>query len=254
MDALFLLAQHPEGLPLGEIARELHVKPPTAHNLLRTLASRGFVERLRDPVRYRLGGGLLDLAATHWRALLPYRGQEAVTRLARRFPSAVMTLAQFVGREVVAMLRASPERPEWAERGAYQTMHPYGTASALVFQAFWTEEQRAAYRQWHPFWEHGAHLWRDIEAVDEFLEQVRQRGHAVPDQLNKPVWPAAVPVFSPGGGPAAALGIAIPLDEADRATRREVLETLKEAAGELTHAGPGRPLQEEPEHVDSRTG
>ena len=78
--------------------------------------------------------------------------------------------------------------------------------------------------------------------------------YAAPDLPGKGVWPAAVPIFSPEGGPAAALGVAVPLSEANRATRREVLKALKEAAGELAHAGPGRPHVEEPEHVDSRTG
>ena len=45
LDLVEMLADHPEGLHLNDIAAKSGLKKPTAHNLLRTLCARGFAAR-----------------------------------------------------------------------------------------------------------------------------------------------------------------------------------------------------------------
>ena len=62
MDVIELVAQSERGLSLGEVCNSLKLKQPTAHNLIRTLISRDFVEKTTSPVRYRLGPAVTRLA------------------------------------------------------------------------------------------------------------------------------------------------------------------------------------------------
>ena len=54
IELLYLLADHSAGLSLSEIAVSSGLKKPAVHNLLRTLSSRGFVDR-NEEGRYIIG-------------------------------------------------------------------------------------------------------------------------------------------------------------------------------------------------------
>jgi IclR family acetate operon transcriptional repressor len=234
LDILADLAGRPQGAALSELAERLELKPPTAHRILRTLASRGFVEKSANPVRYRLGPAPLELAAAQWDAGMVAAAEQSLKDLAGRFPHAVLTLSRTVAGQVLCVLRLSPERPGFVERPTGHAMHPYGTASALLFQALWTEEQRAAYRERHPFWQYGAHLWSDERAVDDFLDEVRRIGYAAPGMESKGVWPLATPIFGPGGVLESALGVAVPRGRDSEQERRELVDAALRAAAELS--------------------
>lgn len=250
LDILADLAGRPQGAALSELAERLQLKPPTAHRILRTLASRGFVEKSASPVRYRLGPAPLELAAVQWDAGMVAAAEQNLKGLAGRFPHAVLTLSRAVAGQVLCVLRLSPERPGFVQRPSGHAMHPYGTASALLFQALWTEEQRAAYRERHPFWEYGAHLWSDERAVDGFLEEVRRIGYAAPGMESKGVWPLAAPIFGPGGVLEGALGVAVPRGRDPEEERRELIDAALRAAADLS--ADARPTSREKETADVR--
>src|SRR5882757_6229444 len=62
VDVIELVAQSERGLSVGEVCNSLGLKQPTAHNLIRTLIARDFVEKTTSPVRYRLGPAVTRLA------------------------------------------------------------------------------------------------------------------------------------------------------------------------------------------------
>jgi len=73
LNVLELLATQPDRLvSLGEIADALGLNPATCSNILKTLAGRGYVERLDGRRGYRLGTGALQLGglADHDRRLV----------------------------------------------------------------------------------------------------------------------------------------------------------------------------------------
>ena len=233
LDLLALVAESPEGVSLRDLAERAGLKSPTTHKLIRTLASKGFLERATRPVRYRLGPATLQIADAHWRSALLRRAPAVLESVSRRVESATVTLSQAVGGEVMTLLRIAPERPNWIERHANRVMHPYFTASALVFQAWWTAEERAAYRRTHPFWELGAHIWESEERLDAFLAEVREAGYAAPEFETKGVCPVAAPVFSRKGGLRAAVGASVPTGNADASTRARLIIEATRAAAEL---------------------
>lgn len=212
LDVLQAVARSEEGLSLQEIARVLGVRPSTAHNLVRTLAARRFLTRVDRPVRYRLGPAVFDLAAAHWSRSLVYRAGKVFHSLARQLPRVTWSLAEAIGGEVAITLRLSPERPGFLEQPRNRVMHPYGSASALLFQAYWSDEERQEYRRRHPFPEAGAHLWGDLAQLDRFLDEVRRRGYALPRFREDPLLKVGVPLFSPGGELTATLGASAPVE------------------------------------------
>ncbi|HEX6233190.1 MAG TPA: IclR family transcriptional regulator [Jiangellaceae bacterium] len=87
---LQLLARGSNGLALGDIAASLDLPKGTAHGILRTLRTVGFVQQDRASGMYRLGTALLQLGASHldanelrssainWADSLAARSREAV--------------------------------------------------------------------------------------------------------------------------------------------------------------------------------
>ncbi len=209
LDLLEHVAHAEAGLTLQELAEALGVKPPTAHNLARTLLARRYLVKSERPVRYRLGPAALTLAVAFSSRAVIDRAAETFGELARRFAPVTWSLTEAVGSEVVMVLRAGPERPGFCERPR-RVMHPYGSASAVLFQAFWSDEERRAYRQAHPFWEYGAHVWRTEEEFDRLLAEVRRTGRAEPVFRAEDAHLLAVPVFGPTGELVAAAGARLP--------------------------------------------
>jgi len=198
------LAGAEEGLGLQEIAAVLDVKAPTAHNLLRTLQNRGFVSRRENPVRYVLGPAAVALSEGRQRRGLLRTAGDVLLQVAAKTPG-VFTLAQYQAGEVVAVLRATSERPGVLQRPPHQVMSPYSSASSLAFQAFWSLEERSAYRRRYPFAEYGEGTWRSVDQLEDYLAEARRDMRVVlPKQEMLRV---AIPIFSAGEEIVAVAGV-----------------------------------------------
>ncbi len=206
------LAVADDGLTLQQLGQELDLQPTTVHNLLRTLAARGYVTKLSKPTRYTLGPSVIELAQQHMGRTLQRRAGKAVSAVFAQLRSAArVTYAESVGGEVMLKMRMTAERPGLLERPWNSVMLPYVSASALLFQAYWTESERQAHLQRYPFADYGAHLWQAEERLEEFLAEVRARGYAAPPPDATGLVRVAVPVFLSGNTIAGALGAAINL-------------------------------------------
>ncbi|HAU37578.1 MAG TPA: transcriptional regulator [Phycisphaerales bacterium] len=237
LDILDLIAQFPEGLTVKELAGRMGLRPSTAHNLVRTLAAREYLQKVSHPTRYRLGSALVELTRRRVSHRLHARAAEVLVGLFEKLPCATLVFCESLGGQVVATLRMSPERPGVLERPTGRAVHPYGAASSLVFQAYWPAEQREEFRRAHPFWEHGAHLWKDADSLERFLAGVRQTGHAAPP-CGDGIYRVAAPVFSPAGELLAALGGSIhdPAGAGPDACRL-TMELVTAAAEKLSASG-----------------
>ncbi|RPI60005.1 MAG: hypothetical protein EHM48_07950, partial [Planctomycetaceae bacterium] len=144
---LELAARHPQGLRLSDIAIALSVEPSSAHVLAATLVAGGYLQKTERPVRYFLGPAVLTLAGRYSHRGLLDHAEAVFHDLQKSYPTATLTLAQYIAPEIAVVLRSNPERPGVIERPQERFMHPYGNATSLVFQAFWDDQQRQAYRQ-----------------------------------------------------------------------------------------------------------
>ncbi len=231
---LEIAAQHPDGLRLNDIAAALGVKSSSAHALTTTLLAAGYLQKMSNPTRYFLGPAVLALSGCYTHRGLLERAGEVFRNLRAAYPSATLTLSQYVAPEIVVVLRSSPERPDVIERPRERFMHPYGNAAALVFQALWDEQQRQSYRRTHPFWESGTHHWPSLEQLDAALQGVRNTGLCAPDWPARTAAPFAAGVFDAGGSLAAVLGLSLPREEPSTADRQGIGAALLAAAGALS--------------------
>ena len=228
------IARSESGLSLQELSRRVGLKPTTVHNLVRTLVSQGFVEKVPRPVRYRVGSAVEDLAGLRKSGLLLGRVPAAMTDLFNVLGDATTVFAQVVGGDIRKVMRIIRERPGILEHPQDVSLHPYVSASALLFQSLWMEEERVAYRKRYPFWEYGAHAWGTEERFDAEMEATRLRGFAFVDIEKTGVYTMASPITGAGGQVLAAIGATIPLETADEPRRRQLNIEVIKAAGVLS--------------------
>ncbi|MGB7160357.1 MAG: helix-turn-helix domain-containing protein [Tepidisphaeraceae bacterium] len=237
VDVIELVAQSERGLSLGEVCNTLGLKQPTAHNLIRTLIARDFVEKTTSPVRYRLGPAVARLADERQNHSLVRQASLMMNDLFERFRTllpprfgpqeeATLSFSQYIGGEVVMLLRLRMQHPGVLERPKH-VMSAYQSAAPLAFQAFWSPEELEDYHGRHPFLDQGAPIWKTRERLDIFLSRARQLGYVQP-----PIFPAgqfrvAVPIFGDGHRLVGVLGAGIWLKTVITDTRRLVREMIE---------------------------
>lgn len=234
LDVLQIIGRAESGVRLSEVAHELGVQAPTVHNLVRTLAERGFVSKGTDK-KLRLGPAVLELAQFYRDRVLIREASGILQQLVTAVPGAVVTFAEVVGADIQLAMRISPDRPNVLQTVQGQSFSAYANASGLVIHAFADDALRADIRDHQPFHEFGAHLWNDLSTLEEFLEDVRAKGYAIPPFPGQESLRIAAPVRSADRRVTAALGVSRRKD--DSLTSKETLriqQCLLEAAANLT--------------------
>ncbi len=253
---LDLVARSENGMALRDIREAMGLKASTAHNLLRTMVASGYLDKVTGPIRYRLGGAVLDLVHEYGDNALVNRASEVLPELYEQlrgilnldpsvlgpheklnnssFESAdwTITLGRAVGAECMMVLRVSPERPKILER-PNKVLHPYGSAVTLAFQAYWSQSERDAYRLRHPFWRLGEPRWGTEEKLDDFLAEVRRKGYSIPDIHGPEILRLAVPVFGPGHEILAVLGAGRWKKSMSDQDRQKYIAMVKAAAARI---------------------
>ena len=159
LDLIELLAARPEGAHLNDLAEAAGLKKPTAHNLLRTLAARGFAAR-DDAGRYVVGPALAAAAENAKRSDRVKLAETALLDLAGRFGGHVVTVATLTPTAVSCELRTSPDMPGVVQHPAGRDFMPYSSVSAIVLQAANPQEARPL-ETLYPFEEYGVGIWGD---------------------------------------------------------------------------------------------
>ncbi len=229
------LAAADDGLALNELCMRTSLKAPTVHNLLRTLASRGYVVKAGSPVRYAVGPALQTLARRATRDRLQQAAERELRTLAAAFPEARLSWVTFATGEPVMRLRIAPGTPDAVERPHSAPLSPYASASAIALQAFGDPETVAEFRRRHPFWEQGATLWQTPEKLDAALKGFRAAACVTLKLRGEDLCKLAAPIFADAGTFVAVLGAALP-DTAKEAERNKLLRQLRTAAQRLTHS------------------
>ncbi len=174
LDLVELLADHPEGLHLNDLAAQTGLKKPTPHNLLRTRVSRGFAAR-DEAGRYTAGPALAAAAETIRRGARTKRLEAALLALSRKFPDHVLTVAALTPSAVRCVLRISPDQPGVVQHPENREFMPYSSASAIVVQAA-DRQAVQSLELLYPFDEYGAGLWGTVENFAAELEEVAHDG------------------------------------------------------------------------------
>lgn len=235
-EILQLVSASEGGITLKQLSLALKLKPQTLHNLARTLVTRRLLEKLDHPPRYRLGEALFEMVARHHDHELKRKASDAVHEIAARLPQATVVLAQGIGGEIQVLARMSPERPGVMEQPQHHVLGAYASSSALVFQAFWTEEDRNNFRRRYPFEEYGAGLWQSEATLDRYLDEVRHKGYALLPPADRAQLRVAFPIFGAGNELRAVLGASVPASDslAQPAGYAQVVKAVKDAVQHLS--------------------
>ena len=170
LELVELLASHPEGAHLNDLAEATGLKKPTLHNLLRTLCARGFADR-DDTGRYIAGPALVAAADRVRRSGRGKLAEAALLELAGRFEGHVLTVATLTPTVVKCELRVSPDMPGVVQHPVGRDFAPYSSVSAIVLQAANPQEARGL-ETLYPFEEYGVGIWGDAARFSEVRGEV----------------------------------------------------------------------------------
>ncbi len=247
---LFAVAGADEGRSIAQIAAATGLRENTAYKFIRTLEQEKLLKRREHPLRFLLGPAIAELKRLDDdRRLLSLAGRVLV-RAQARMPDANLVLLEAEGPDTYQRLGVFAERPGVLARRRDFKIEPYLKASSLLFLAFAPEPVAREFFQRHPFARHGARHWKNRDALDAFLAEVRRSGHAQPafpdlDDARRAIFRLAVPVFDADRAVVAAVGGFIS-DEVPRARKLRLLRLCKETAAEIA-AGLKTPAAPDPQ-------
>ncbi len=227
LDILRVVGAAGNGIRLNEVAATMNLNVTTTHNLVRTLAARGFVEK-NGPQLY-LGPAVPQLGDLFHNSSITRQAEGAMRRLANVLPDAVVTFGRPSGSEIVVTRRLSPDQPGRLQKPSDRTFNLYANASGLLCLAMLDEERLEPILVRYPFVEFGAHLWRDQARLDEFLDTVRLEEYAALPFDDRGRFRVAAPVFGGGGELAACLGVCMHTDGKAKVKKQMLNELVKAA-------------------------
>jgi IclR family acetate operon transcriptional repressor len=176
------LAEHPKGVELDQLARELELPKSSAHRALATLRRAGFAEH-DEGGDYRLGLELVRLVfAFHGDLDRPRLVEPALAALAARFGETAH-YAELDGSEVVYLAKVTPGESGvqmTSQIGGRNPAHCTGVGKALLAAALPDREAVDAYvAQYGPLVRRTERTLVEAGALAAELEVTRARGYAL---------------------------------------------------------------------------
>jgi DNA-binding IclR family transcriptional regulator len=244
LDILEMVAGTGGRLSLNYLALATNLNIKTTHNLLRTLVHRGYLTKTSSPPVYKLGPVLEALPQQHalWanEVLLPSVGKSM--KLAKK-AGAIVTVNGYAGGEVLCRFVAKPWGGEVVTSVCYANLPAYGTA--LVHQAFMSEQDLSDYRSAHPMDDKSLTYWKSPDMVDRLLKRIRTERHVA--FAKDGVFRVAAPVLAADGGIAASMSLTRALAGMAPGDARRCVDLLRQTTRELSsrlverYAQAGRP-------------
>ncbi|HRE28289.1 MAG TPA: IclR family transcriptional regulator [Anaerolineales bacterium] len=212
LDVFELLVQHPDGLALSQICTALDVPKSSAHALLRTLVSRGYLRVGRRERTYRLGPALFEIGSAYLSSTdLVSDGQVIVSEIARTCDETVH-LAVLDGSDVLYLVKEEGTRTVRMVSAVGKRFPAYGTGVGKVLLSFLSDDDLA---QRFPT---GANLpaltprtITDPQTLRAELATIRARGYAFDHEESTPgLCCVAAPVYGATGGVVAGVSVSVP--------------------------------------------
>jgi DNA-binding IclR family transcriptional regulator len=226
-----LIAHSRDGLTVQQIAESLYLKRPTVHNLVKTLADEGVLERVTESARFRVGASVLKWAALASAQSLHALAMHAMRGIHGRLPQAHLLLAEPRGDLLVTSLHMDPRRPNIVQRPPWDLPHPYGSVVALVFMAFADPVARTQFCRRHAFREYASGFWESETELAAFLEEVRRQGFCVRSGGVYQNLRVAAPVYGTGHELVGQFAGYVELADADHLRDTLINEVTTAAAG-----------------------
>jgi DNA-binding IclR family transcriptional regulator len=212
LDIFELLAHHPDGISLSQIAAELHIPKSSAHGLLSTLSSRGYLREGRQERTYRLGVRLFELGSGYMAGTdLLADGQEIVREMARACDETVH-LAILSGDEVLYVAKEEGTNTVRMVSAVGRRFPAYGTGVGKMLLSCLSEtELDKLYPPHRPLPPITPNTITDAQSFRRELAECRRRGYAIDLEESTPgLCCIAAPVFGSDGSEVAAISVSVP--------------------------------------------
>ncbi len=184
LDILEILAKEGSTLSLKEITERSGLARPTAHRLLQTLMTRGYVEQ--DSTRaYSIGRAALALAGSMLSRLEPARAARPPLERLRQLTPETIHFAVLAGSDAVYVEKIDGRRAYRMASEIGQHMPLHCTAIGKAILAFLTPERRAELLRGPELQRRTANTITKPEALELELAEVRRRGFAIDDEENE---------------------------------------------------------------------
>lgn len=212
LDIFELLAHHRDGMSLSEISTELAIPKSSAHGLLATLLSRGYLRPGRSDRTYRLGARLFELGSSYMAgADLLSEGQEVVRETARACDETVH-LAILDGDEVLYIAKEEGTNTIRMVSAVGRRFPAYGTGvGKMLLSALPPAEVDRLYPPDKRLAPITPRTITDPVAFRRELADIRERGYATDDEESTPgLCCIAAPVFDSHDDVVAAISVSVP--------------------------------------------
>ncbi len=235
LDVLGLIARRGEPVPAAAVARDLGLPRSSVYHLLAVLVERGYVRHLPEERRYGLGLAAYELGSA-------YQRQAPLERMARGLMDRLVDvcghnahLAVLHGGDVLYVVeQRAPGRPLLVTDVGVRLPAPLTATGLAMLSALPAAQVRALFPDRTALVHRDGRGPRSTTELRSWLQQVRQRGHAVEDGLVTPgLGSVAVAVLDANDYPVAAVAVTYSQADVDDAARERLVHAVRQAAGAL---------------------
>ena len=208
---LEVLARHPEGIGVTDLARKVGLNKTTAYRLLATMQGLGYVRRSQAGSNYTLGWRIADLASFLLEGTeLIFIAREPLRKLSRLTREAVH-LGVLEGNEVVYVSKIESPQPIRIASRVGGRMPVHCTALGKSILSHLPRRRAEEILRRGPLTQRTALTKTDPKLILQDLDEIRDRGHALDAGENeKGILCIGAPIFDNSGTPVAAVSISGP--------------------------------------------
>jgi len=226
--------EHPER-GISDIAQAVGLHKATAHRIVTTLVNYGFLERLADEQKYKLGLELPNLGSKVLRHMdLRREAHMYMKQLVEEWDE-TCDLSLFDQGKIFYIEVIRGNRALTISAAVGQRLSAHATASGKLFLAYLPANELDAILS-KPL---DVHTEKTITSPDKLrvqLEKIRNQGYAVDCEEYEPgVCAVATPIFNRGGQVIAALGCPSPITRMTPERISEIAEAYKKAAKAISN-------------------
>lgn len=235
LDIIELLAAHPHGMALTEIAEGSGLHVSTTHRLLGTLAQRGYVGKLDEIGKYRLTLRTFEVGSR-------VANSSSVLSTARPL---IEKLGAAIGESVHLVLREgsrvvyifkSDTSLNFSRMGSYVGLQNpmYCTGVGKSILALLPQEEVKAIWDQSDIIQHTPATIMTLEGLYDSLDQIRQQGYSLDwEEHEQGISCVAVAVRNFAGEPIAAVSVSAPTKRIQN-QQEELIEKVCNVAGEIS--------------------
>ncbi len=228
-------AQEPEGLSNAEISRKLKIPKSSASYILRTLESRGYLNRDEESGKYRVGLKILSLSRG---ALSGIDVREVALPIMRHLmekTNLTCHLAILDGPDAVYIEKVEPHGFLRVDTWVGRRMRVHATSVGKALVAYIPQERLEKIIAQSGMEKRTPKTITTMPRLLKELERVRAQGHAVDDEENNlGARCLGAPIFDQDGTIEASLGLSGTSHQVNSQTMPHIVEMLKDAARRIS--------------------